>query len=105
MDKIREARLETVARFLTLLARENVPPHIQEVLCYGDAQLGVKPGALERALSSLPSCEGWREADERLLAFVARYIDNPNLTPAEKVSAIRNHPIVRNAGDARKVET
>lgn len=63
MTKAREARLETVARFLTLLARENVPPHIQEVLCYGDAQLGVKPGALERAIAALPSCEEWRQFD------------------------------------------
>ena len=66
MDKIREARLETVARFLTLLARENVPPHIQEVLCYGDTHFGVKPGALERAIAALPSCEEWIPTTERL---------------------------------------
>ena len=64
MDKIRGARLETVAQFLVLLARENVPPHIQEVLCHGDSLLGVRPGALERALAALPSCRGWRPVSD-----------------------------------------
>jgi hypothetical protein len=60
MTTDREAA-ETAA--LVILARENIPGDVQELLVYGDPERGIRPGALRRALLAADApAEGTRAA-------------------------------------------
>lgn len=52
LTEVYDRELDATIAVLTVLAEQNVPPDIQELLVHGNVKLGVKPGALSKAIKA-----------------------------------------------------